>query len=126
MPGVNGKLGQPFVGVTAAYFNRSGPNKDLAKYFLEHYLLTDEALSAMNQAKPIGVPALISLYQKTAKKDALVRKLKLAVDHGEVMANIPQMGRFFSAMGAALQIAADGQASAQEPLHEAAASMRYE
>jgi maltose/maltodextrin transport system substrate-binding protein len=105
MPGVNGKLGQPFVGVTAAYLNRSSPDKDLAKYFLENYLLSDAGLIAMNHAKPIGVPALISLYQKIAKKETLVRELKVAVDHGEVMPNIPQMGRFFSSVGAALQIA---------------------
>ncbi|MGA8657596.1 MAG: maltose/maltodextrin ABC transporter substrate-binding protein MalE [Chthoniobacterales bacterium] len=125
MPGVNGKLGRPFVGVSAAYLNRSSPNKDLAKYFLEDYLLTSEALTAMDQAKPIGVPALISLYQKMAKRDRLVQELKVAVDHGEVMPNIPQMGRFFSSVGAALQIATDGQASAQEALREAAINLRY-
>ena len=125
-PGVNGKLGRPFVGVTAAYLNRSSPNKDLAKYFLEHYLLSDEGITAMNQAKPIGVPALISQYQKMAKGDARVRELKVAVDHGEVMPNIPRMGRFFSSMGTALQIATEGRASAQKALHDAAASMRFE
>jgi maltose/maltodextrin transport system substrate-binding protein len=126
VPGVNGKLGRPFVGVTAAYLNRSSPNADLAKYFLENYLLSVKGLTAMNQAKPIGVPALVSLYRKMATKDPLVRELKAALDHGEVMPNIPQMGRFFSAVGAALQIATDGQASAQEALHEAAISLRYE
>lgn len=126
MPGVNGKLGRPFVGVTAAYLNRSSPNKDLAKYFLKQCLLTDEGLTVMNKAKAIGVPALISLYRKMANRDALVRELKVAVDHGEVMPNIPQMGRFFSSVGTALQIATDGQASAQEALRDAAMSMRSE
>ncbi len=126
MPGVNGKLGRPFVGVTAAYINRSSPNKDLAKYFLEQYLLTDEGLTAMNKAKGIGVPALISLYRKMATRDPLVQELKVAVDHGEIMPNIPQMGGFFSSVGTALQIATDGQASAQEALHDAAASMRFQ
>jgi maltose/maltodextrin transport system substrate-binding protein len=46
------------------------------------------------------------------------------VDHGQVMPNIPEMGRFFSAIGTALQIATDGQTSAQNALREAAANMR--
>jgi maltose/maltodextrin transport system substrate-binding protein len=40
------------------------------------------------------------------------------------MPNIPQMGRYFSSMGAALQIATNGQASAQAALQEAEANMR--
>jgi maltose/maltodextrin transport system substrate-binding protein len=40
IPGVNGKVGRPFVGVSAAYLNRSSPNHDLAEEFLEGvYLL---------------------------------------------------------------------------------------
>jgi maltose-binding protein MalE len=53
-----------------------------------------------------------------------LRQLKGAVDLGQIMPNIPQMGRFLSAVGTALQIATDGQASAQEALREAAANMR--
>jgi maltose/maltodextrin transport system substrate-binding protein len=126
MPGINGKLGRPFVGVTAAYLNRLSSNADLARYFLENYLLNDNGLTAMSQAKPIGVQALVSLCRKMATKDLLVRELKAAMEHGEVTPNIPQMGRFFSAVGAALQIATDGQASAREALPEAAISLRYE
>ena len=56
MPGMNGKPGRPFVGVMVAYLNRSSTNQDLAKEFLEHYLLTEAGLKAMNHAKRIGVP----------------------------------------------------------------------
>ncbi len=124
MPGVNGRLGRPFVGVTVAYVNRSTPNRDLAKHFLEYYLLTDAALADMDAVKPIGVPALISFYQKLQQRNSLVRALKVAVDHGEVMPNIPQMGRFFTFVGPALQIATQGRASPQKALREAAAGMR--
>jgi hypothetical protein len=68
MPGVNGKPGRPFIGVTAAYINRSSANTNLALYFIEH----------------------------------------------------PQMGRFFSVVGTALQIAT------QEALNDAAATLRSE
>ena len=33
IPGVDGNLGRPFVGVSVAYLNRSSPNQDLAKEF---------------------------------------------------------------------------------------------
>lgn len=124
MPGIGGELGRPFVGVAAAYLNRSSPNQDLAKVFLERYLLTDDGLRVINRTAPIGVPALISLFEKLAANDIRLRHLKFAVDHGQVMPNIPEMGRFFSAIGTALQIATDGQTSAQNALREAAANMR--
>ena len=124
MPGVNGKPGRPFIGVMLAYVNRSSPNQDLAKEFLEHSVLTEGGLSAMNHGKPIGVPALISLYKRLAKDSANLRELKMSVDYGEVMPNIPQMARFFSSVGAALQIATEDRASAQAALQEAEANMR--
>jgi maltose/maltodextrin transport system substrate-binding protein len=126
MPGVDGKPAHPFVGVSVAYVNRSSPNTNLIPYFIERYLLTDEGLTAMNQAKSIGVPALISLYQRMSKENPLVRQLNVAVDLGQVMPNIPEMGRYFSAVGAALQIATQGRASAQKALSDAAKSMRNE
>jgi len=107
IPGVDANLGRPFVGVSVAYLNRSSPNQDLAKEFLERYALTEEGLTAMDQVKPIGVPALISLYEKMIKDNPLLRQLKVSIDYGEVMPNIPQMGRFFSAVGAALEIATE-------------------
>jgi maltose/maltodextrin transport system substrate-binding protein len=72
-------VGRPFVGVTVAYLNRSSPNQDLIKEFLERYALTEEGLTAMYHAKPTGVPALISIYEKLAKDNPLLRQLKAAV-----------------------------------------------
>lgn len=104
--------------------NRSTPNLDLATEFLESYALTEEGLTAMDHAKPIGVPALISLYEKMAPDSPNLRQLKAVVDAGQVMPNIPQMGRFFTAVGTALQIATEGHASPEAALREAAATMR--
>ena len=59
------------------------------------------------------------------KNDPLLHQLKDCVDGGEVMPNIPQMGRFFSSLGGALQIATDGKASPEAALKEAAATMRH-
>jgi len=123
IPGVDENLGRPFVGVTVAYLNRSSPNQDLIKEFLESYALTEEGLTAMYHAKPTGVPALISIYEKLAKDNPRLRQLKAAVEYGQVMPNIPQMGRFFSSVSGALQIATEGRASATAALQEAEANM---
>ena len=125
IPGVQGKVGRPFVGVSTAYLNRSSPNHDLSKEFLERYLLTDEGLVAMNKAKPIGIPAIVSVYEEIGKDNPRLRELKASVDYGQIMPNIPQMGRFFSALGAALQLAADGRLSARAALKDAEANMRH-
>jgi maltose/maltodextrin transport system substrate-binding protein len=126
MPGINGKPGRPLIGVSVAYINRASLNINLAPYFIQHFLLTDEGLAAMNGAKPIGVPALISLYQKMANDNPLIKQLNDSVALGEIMPNIPQMGRFFSAVGSALQIATQGRASPKAALSDAAATMRSE
>ena len=79
----------------------------------------------MYHAKPTGVPALISVHEKLAKDDPLLRQLKAAVEYGQVMPNIPQMGRFFSSVSGALQIATEDRASATAALQEAEANMLH-
>jgi maltose/maltodextrin transport system substrate-binding protein len=123
IPGIQGAPGKAFVGVSIAYINRSSPNADIAREFLEHYAITDEALAAANKLKPIGIPALNSLYESMSKNDERLREMKVCADDGEVMPNIPQTGRFWSAIGSALQIATNGQATADAALAEARESM---
>ncbi|MBV8414578.1 MAG: extracellular solute-binding protein, partial [Verrucomicrobia bacterium] len=125
IPGVDGNVGRPFVGVTVAYLNRSSPNQDLTKEFIEHYVLTEEALTAMYRAKPTGIPALISTYKKLASDNPLLGQFQAAAEYGQVMPNIPEMGRFFSSVSGALQIATQGRASAKAALQEADANMRH-
>jgi maltose/maltodextrin transport system substrate-binding protein len=124
MPGIDGKPAHPFVGVSVAYVNRSSLNTNLIKFFLQSYLLTDQWIFAMNRFKPIGVPAIISLYEKLAKNDPLMRDLNRCIDQGTVMPNIPEMGRFFNAMGGAIQVAAENRASPEAALQNAAAAIR--
>jgi maltose/maltodextrin transport system substrate-binding protein len=126
IPGIDGSVGRPFVGVSAAYLNRSSPNQDMSKEFIERYMLTEDGLAAMDSAKPIGIPALISMYQRMSQNNPLLRELKASVDVGQVMPNVPQMGRFFSSLGAALQLAADGRLSAAAALRQAEANIRHE
>lgn len=124
--GMDGHPGRPFVGVMAAYFNRSSPNQDLAQAFLERYVVTLEGIAAMNRAKAVGVPALVQAYETLARNDARVRELKACVDLGELMPNVPRMGRFFTALTTALQLATQGRASPEAALNDAAASITSE
>jgi maltose/maltodextrin transport system substrate-binding protein len=124
VPGVNRNVGRPFIGVSVAYLNRSSPNHDLAEEFMQYYLLTDQGLAALNGAKPIGLPALISTYEMMAKDNPRLREFKSAIDQGQIMPNIPEMGRFFTAVGAGLQIATEGRASPEAALKEVAANLR--
>ncbi|MBW0000441.1 MAG: maltose/maltodextrin ABC transporter substrate-binding protein MalE [Verrucomicrobia bacterium] len=124
--GMDGHPGRPFVGVTAAFFNCSSPNQDLAQAFLERYVVTPEGIAAMNRAKAVGVPALTQAYETLARTDARVRELKACVDHGELMPNVPRMGRFFTALTTALQLATQGRTSPEAALNDAAASITSE
>jgi maltose/maltodextrin transport system substrate-binding protein len=124
IPGCGTHPARPFVGVTAAYINRASSNQDIAKEFIENFLVTEEGLRAMNDAKPLGIPSLISLAEQMDQSNPLLRQMKICIEQGEVMPNIPEMGRFWSAVGAALQMATNGQASAAAALQEAADNMR--
>ena len=115
---------KPFVGVAAAYINRATSNQDIAKEFIENFLVSDEGLRAMNDAKPIGIPSLVSLAEEMDQSNPLLRQMKICIEQGEVMPNIPEMGRFWTAVGAALQLATNGQASAEAALREAADNIR--
>jgi maltose/maltodextrin transport system substrate-binding protein len=124
MPRCGEHPAKPFVGVGAAYINRASSNQDIAKEFIENFLVSEDGLRTMNDAKPIGIPSLISLAQEMDQANPLLREMKICIEQGEVMPNIPEMGRFWSALGAALQLATNGQASAQAALQEAADNMR--
>jgi len=124
VPGCDDKPSRPFVGVSAGYINRASANQDIATEFIEGYLISEEGLNAMNDAKPIGIPALKSLAEKLDREDPLLKEMKMCVEQGEVMPNIPEMGRFWTAVSSALQLAANGQAPVQSALDEAAENMR--
>jgi maltose/maltodextrin transport system substrate-binding protein len=123
MPGINGKLGRAFIGVQVAFINRSSPNRDLAKEFLENYAITKESLRALDHVKPIGIPAMISLSDELSQNNPLLGEMKRCVDEGEVMPNIPQMGRFWRCMAAALEIATSGRRAPAATLEDAQREM---
>jgi maltose/maltodextrin transport system substrate-binding protein len=123
IPGVGGNPGKPFVGVQTAILNRATPNVDLAVQFLEKYVCTVEGMKAMDADAPLGVPALKSLCDEMAAKDPMIKVTYENCMNGVVMPNIPQMGKFWSSMKAAFEIATDGGATPQVALQDARKNM---
>ena len=123
LPGVGGNPGKPFVGVLTALTNRSTPNADLAAQFIEKYVCTADGLKIIDADVPIGVPALKSLYDEMAAKNPLIKVTYDNAQNGVVMPNIPQMGKFWSSMASAFQIATNGQASPEAALADAKKNM---
>jgi maltose/maltodextrin transport system substrate-binding protein len=118
IPGVGGNPGRPFVGVQTALINRSSPNADLAMQFLEKYVCTIDGMKAMDADAPLGVPALKSLADEMSAKNPLIKVTYENCQNGEVMPNIPQMGKFWSSMKAAFEIATNGGATPQVALQD--------
>jgi maltose/maltodextrin transport system substrate-binding protein len=123
LPGVAGNPGRPFVGVLSALVNKSTPNVDLVRQFIEKYVDTPDGLKSLNADVPLGVPALKTLMDEMAATNPLIKVTSENVQNGVLMPNIPQIGKFWSAMAAAFQIATNGQASAQAALDDARRNM---
>jgi maltose/maltodextrin transport system substrate-binding protein len=123
IPGVGGNPGRPFVGVFTALINRSSPNVDLAQQFLEKYALTSDGLKKQDADAPLGVPALKSLADEMAAKDHLIKVTYENSTNGVVMPNIAQMGKFWSSMKAAFEIATNGGATPEVALKDALKNM---
>ena len=119
MPGVSGKLGKAFIGVQVAFINRSSPNRDLIKEFVEKYAFTKESLCALDHVKPIGIPAMVSLYDELSRSNPLLGEMKRCADEGEVMPNIPQMARFWTSLATALELTTSGRSNPEAALAEA-------
>ena len=126
VPGVGGNPGRPFVGIFTALINRSSPNADFAKQFLEKYVCTADGLKAIDGDAPLGVPALKALADEMSAKNPLIKATYENALNGIVMPNIPQMGKFWSSMKAAFEIATTGKATPEAALKDARKSMKVD
>lgn len=119
LPTYKGKSAKPFVGVLTAGINSASPNKELAKEFIENYLLTDEGLALVNNDKPLGAVALKS-YQKELEKDPRITATMKNAETGEVMPNIAEMSKFWYAERTAINNAVQGRQTVSDALDDAA------
>jgi maltose/maltodextrin transport system substrate-binding protein len=123
LPGLGGNPGKPFVGVLAAYINRSSPNADFAMQFLEKFICTPEGLKAIDADAPLGVPAVKAPADELSADNPLIKGTYENVLNGVVMPNIPQMGILWSSMKAAFETATNGEATPEAALKDARKNM---
>jgi maltose/maltodextrin transport system substrate-binding protein len=116
------KPAKPFVGVLGCMIAAPSPMKDVAREFLENWLMKPENLRLVNANVPIGVPASKAFYAEL-ERDPNIRASMASVKQGEPTPNIPEIGRFWTAMDAALEAITNGQQSPQAALDGAAARM---
>jgi len=120
LPTFKGQPSKPFVGVLSAGINAASPNKELAKEFLENYLLTDDGLAKVNADKPLGAVALKSMQEKLAKDPKIAATMENS-QKGEVMPNVPQMSAFWYAERTAVLNAINGRQTVDAALKDAQA-----
>lgn len=117
LPTFHGKPSKPFVGVLTAGINAASPNKELAKEFLENYLMTNDGLATVNKDKPLGAVALKS-YQEQLEKDPRIAATMANAQNGEIMPNIPQMSAFWYAERSAIINAVNGRQTVPQALKD--------
>jgi maltose/maltodextrin transport system substrate-binding protein len=121
IPGLTGP-GRPFVGVLGCMISASSKQRDLAKEFIEQHVLKLEGLKAINADVPLGTPANKALFAELSKDAAIAATMENA-RLGAPIPNIPEVGRFWPAVDAALEAVTNGRQSPQDALNGAAARM---
>jgi maltose/maltodextrin transport system substrate-binding protein len=123
IPGViAGKPSRPFVGVLGCMITAPSKYKDIAREFIENHLLKVDSLKTIAADVPLGVPANKAYAAELASDP----NLKATIDNisiGEPMPNIPQLGKFWAALDAALEAVTNGRQSAADAMKGAAARM---
>jgi maltose/maltodextrin transport system substrate-binding protein len=123
IPSVNGHPAKPFVGVLGCMIAAPSQVKDIAREFIEHHLLKVESLKAINADVPLGTPANKAFYAELAG-DPNIRATMENARRGEPIPNIPETGKFFTAMDAALEAITNGRQAPKAALDGAAARMK--
>ena len=99
---IPGKPSKSFVGVLGCMIAAPSRSKDIAKEFIENHLMRPEALKVLDADVPIGVPANKAFYAELSV-NPLIKASMTNARNGAPIPNIPEVGRFWTAMDAALQ-----------------------
>ncbi|TDP63110.1 maltose/maltodextrin ABC transporter substrate-binding protein MalE [Roseateles toxinivorans] len=117
-----GKPSKPFIGVLGCMIAAPSKLKDIAREFIENHLMRPEALKVLDADVAIGVPANKAFYAELAV-NPLIRASMNNVRAGEPIPNIPEVGRFWTAMDAALEAITNGLQSPKDALDGASGRM---
>lgn len=123
IPSVGGHASKPFVGVLGCMIASPSKVKDIAREFIENHLLRVDSLKTIAADVPLGTPAN-KVYFQELSADPNIRATMANAQAGEPIPNIPETGRFFPAMDAALEAVTNGRQSPRDALDGAAARMR--
>ncbi len=113
---------KPFVGVLGCMIAAPSKLKDVAREFLENHLMRPAALKVLDADVAIGVPANKAFYAELAVNPLIKASMENA-RLGEPIPNIPEVGRFWTAMDAALEAITNGLQSPKDALDGAAGRM---
>jgi maltose/maltodextrin transport system substrate-binding protein len=119
IPTINGKKAAPFVGFLGAMITKASPNVDVAKEFIENYMLSPKGLATINADVAIGTPASKAAFAKM-KSDPKIQISMASAHDGAAMPNNPEMGRFWASMVSALTNMTEGRQTPKEALDAAA------
>jgi maltose/maltodextrin transport system substrate-binding protein len=119
---VPGQPSKPFVGVLGCMITAPSRIKDIARLFLEEFVLEVQGLKTISADVPLGTPANKAYYAELADDPAIRATMANALA-GEPIPNIPETQRFFPAVDAALEAITQGRQSPRDALNGAAARM---
>ncbi len=117
---VRGKPSKPFVGVLGCMIAAPSRYKDIAREFIEGHLLELDGLKTVSADVALGTPANKRYYAELSA-DPRIRATMANAEAGEPLPNIPETGRFWPAMDAALEAITQGRQSPRAALDGAAA-----
>ena len=123
VPAVGSRPSRPFVGVLGCVITAPSRLKDIAREFLEEHVLRVPGLKTISADVPLGTPANKAYYAELAGDPHIAATMANA-RAGEPIPNIPETGRFFPALDAALEAITQGRQAPQPALDAAAARMR--
>ncbi len=123
IPSIGGHPSKPFVGVLGCMIASPSKVKDIAREFIENHLLRVDNLKIISADVSLGTPAN-KAYFRELSADPNIRATMANALAGEPIPNIPETGRFFPAMDAALEAVTNGRQSPKDALDGAAARMQ--
>jgi maltose/maltodextrin transport system substrate-binding protein len=117
---VPGMPSKPFVGVLGCMITAPSKLKDIGREFIENHLLKIESLKMISADVALGTPAN-KAYFKELSSDPNIAATMANARAGEPIPNIPEMGRVWPAIDAALEAITQGRQSPKDALDGAAA-----